>query len=97
MKVKNKPKLLKELANSVNDPWEFLEAVAALENLSMSQAAKKAGLSKAQYYVSKQQKSMGVKVALKFSNAFGINPVILNRIVADFNLKKILEKETEEN
>ena len=91
MEVKNKPRLLKALADSVDSPWEFIEAVAALENLTMAEAAEKAGITREQYYVSKNQKVMGIKVALKFSRAFEIDPTTLNRITADFNLKKILE------
>ena len=91
MKVKNKPRLLKSLAESVDSPWEFVEAIASLEGMTMAEVAEKAGITKEQYYVSKNQKVMGVKVALKFSRAFEIDPTILNRIVADYNLKKILE------
>lgn len=90
MKVKNKPRLLKTLADSVDSPWEFVEAIASLEGMAMAEAAEKAGITKEQYYVSKNQKIMGVKVALKFSRAFEIDPTILNRIAADYNLKKIL-------
>lgn len=90
MKVKNKPKLLKSLADSVESPWEFVEAIASLEGMTIPKVAEKAGITKEQYYVSKNQKVMGVKVALKFSRAFEIDPTILNRIVADYNLKKIL-------
>lgn len=91
MKVKNKPKLLKSLADSVDSPWEFIEAIASLEGMTIPEVTEKAGITKEQYYVSKNQKVMGVKVALKFSRAFEIDPTILNRIVADYNLKKILE------
>ena len=91
MKVKNKPKLLKALAESVDDPWEFIKAVATLENMTMAEAVEKAGITTKHYYVSKNQKSMGIKIALKFSRAFEIDPMILNRVVADYNLKKILE------
>ena len=90
MKVKNKPKLLKALAESVDSPWEFVEAIVSLEGMTIPKAAEKAGITNVQYYVSRNQKVMGVKVALKFSRAFEIDPTILNRIVADYNLKKIL-------
>ena len=93
MDVKTKPKLLREIANSVNSPWEFIEALAALEGLSMQQVAEKAGITAAHYYVSKNQKSMGISVALKFSNAFEIDPNILNRVLADFNLRKIINRQ----
>lgn len=91
MKVKNKPELLKALADSVDSPWEFVEAVAALEGMTIPKVAEKAGITNVQYYVSRNQKVMGVKVALKFSRAFEIDPTILNRIVADYNLNKILD------
>ena len=90
MKVKNKPELLKALADSVDSPWEFVEAIASLEGMTMAEASEKAGITREQYYVSKNQKVIGIKLALKFSRAFEIDPTILNRIVADYNLKKIL-------
>ena len=90
MKVKNKPKLLKALAESVDSPWEFVEAIASLEGMTIPKVAEKAGITNVQYYVSRNQKVMGIKVALRFSRAFEIDPTILNRIVADYNLKKIL-------
>lgn len=90
MKVKNKPRLLKAIADSVDDPWEFVKVVATLEGMTMAEAMEKAGITKKHFYVSKNQKSIGIKVALKFSRAFEIDPTILNRIVADYNLKKIL-------
>ena len=91
MEIKKHPKLLKELANSVSSPWEFIEALASLENLSIAEVAERAGITREHYYVSKNQKSMGTRVALKFSRVFEIDPTILNRITADFNLRKILE------
>ena len=90
MKVKNKPRLLKAIAEFVDSPWEFVEAIASLEGMTMAEVAEKAGITKVHYNVSKNQKVMGVKVALKLSRAFEIDPTILNRIVADYNLKKIL-------
>lgn len=90
MQIKNKTRFLKELAKIVETPWEFIEAIASLEGLNMAQVAEKAGVSSQQYHTSKNQKCMGIKVALKYSNAFEIDPNILNRILADYNLKKVL-------
>lgn len=91
MRVKNRPKLLKTLADSVDNPWEFVEAIASLEGVTMVEVAEKAGITKEHYYVSKNQKVMGAKLALKLSRAFEIDPTFLNRIAADYSLKKILE------
>lgn len=96
MKVKNKTRLLNELAKSVETPWEFIEAIVSLEGLTIMQAVNKVGISAQQYYVFKNQRSIGVRTCLKFSEAFEINPTILNRVLADFNLKKILEEQSKE-
>ena len=93
MNVKTKPKLVRDLANSVDNPWEFIEALSALEGLRVCQVAEKAGISAAHYYVSKNQKSMGISTALKLSNAFEIDPYILNRVLADFNLRKLIDQQ----
>ena len=41
MKVKNKPRLLKAIADSVDSPWEFVEAIASLEGMTMAEVAEK--------------------------------------------------------
>ena len=45
MKVKNKTRLLNELAKSVETPWEFIEAIVSLEGLTIMQVVNKVGIS----------------------------------------------------
>ena len=87
MQVKNKTRLITELAKSVENPWEFVEALIALEGLHDTEAAEKIGVSVAHLYVLRNEKKIGLKVGLKISEGFGINPQILNRVIADYNLK----------
>ncbi len=91
MQVKNKTRLITELAKSVENPWEFVEALIALEGLSDTEAAKKIGISLAHLYVLRNEKKMGLKVGLKISEGFGINPQVLNHVIADYNLRVLQE------
>ncbi len=94
MKIKNKTRLLKELEKSVDNPWEFIEAVVALSRMSLPEAMQMCNMSISGYYVSKNTGIMGMQVGLKFSLGFGIDPNILNHVIADYTLKKLLEKQT---
>lgn len=91
MKVKNKTRLITELAKSVESPWEFVEAIIALEGLSDTEAAGKIGISVAHLYVLRNEKKIGLRTGFKISEGFGINPQILNRVIADYNLKVFQE------
>ena len=55
MKVKNKPRLLKAIADSVDSPWEFVEAIASLEGMTMAETAEQAGITKEQYDENKER------------------------------------------
>jgi plasmid maintenance system antidote protein VapI len=92
MELKNKTRLLNELAKSVETPWEFVGALIALEGLTSEEAADRIGISRAHLHVLKNGKGIGMRVGVKISNAFGIDPIILNRIQADYNLKNFLKK-----
>ena len=91
MQVKNKTRLITELAKSVENPWEFVEALIALEGLSDTEAAEKMKISTAHLYVLRNNKKIGLKVGFKISEGFGINPQILNRAIADYNLRVFQE------
>ena len=91
MQVKNKTRLITELAKSVENPWEFVEALIALEGLSDTEAAEKIGISVGYFYVLRNAKKIGLKTGFKISEGFGINPQIFNRVIADYNLKVFQE------
>ena len=91
MQVKNKTRLITELAKSVENPWEFVEALIALEGLPDVDAAEKIGISVEHLYVLRSCKKIGIKVGLKISEGFGINPQIFNHVIADYNLKILQE------
>ena len=82
---------MRALANSSDTPWQFMEAVFALEGLTVSKAAEKMGISKAGYYVAKNADIISLEKGLTFSEAFGINPTIVNHLIADYKLQKIQE------
>ena len=91
MKLKNKARLLKELADSSDSPKDFIYYVMALQNQTAFDVAEKAGITPAHFYVAMSQvergSGIGVQLCCKLSQGLDIDPYILNRIVADYNLK----------
>jgi hypothetical protein len=97
MKVKNKTRLLKELAKESKTPKEFIEYVMALQNQTPEDVVKDIDMTIAHFYVvmcaMSHGANIGVKVCVKISKGLDIDPAILNRLVADYNLSKYLKKQ----
>lgn len=95
MKLKNKKKLLNEISKEVDSPKEFIYAVMALQQQTADDVAEKAGITATHFYVAMSQiskgQSIGIKMCVKISNGLDIEPSILCRMVADYNLKCYLE------
>lgn len=97
MKVKNKARLLKELAKESKTPREFIEYVMALQNQTPEDVVKDIDMTLAHFYVAMSTiahgANIGVKVCVKISKGLDIDPAILNRLIADYNLEKYLKKQ----
>mgnify|MGYP000249361804 CR=1 FL=1 len=98
MKLKNKKRLLQELARESSSPTDFIEWVMALQGQTVQDLCVKAGTTMAHYYVIKSQmktgkSSIGPSLCTKLSRGLDIDPNILNRLIADYNMQKYLEKE----
>jgi hypothetical protein len=97
MKLKNKKRLLDELAKESENPKNFIYNVMALQQQAANDVAEKAGITTAHFYVAMNQiskgQSIGIKMCVKISNGLDIEPSILCRIVADYNLKCYLESQ----
>jgi hypothetical protein len=95
MKLKNKKRLLNELSKEVTSPKEFIYAVMTLQQQSVDDVVKDVGMTSAHFYVAMNQiekgQGIGIKVCVKIAEGLDIDPAILNRIVADYNLKMFLE------
>ena len=95
MKLKSNKKLLKELANASENPKNFIYNVMALQQQTANDVAEKAGVTAAHFYVAMNQISkgqgIGIKMCVRISNGLDIEPSILCRMVADYNLKCYLE------
>ena len=95
MKLKNKKKLLNEISKEVDSPKEFIYAVMALQQQSAEDVCKNINMTREHFYVVMNQiekgGGMGVKVCVKIAEGLDIDPVVLNRISADYNLKMFLK------
>ena len=91
MKCKNKLRLLKELAELSENPKDFIYYVMALQHQTAQDVIEKTEMTLAHFYVIMSQiekgKGIGVKTCYKLSQGLDIDPTILNRVVADYNLK----------
>ena len=95
MKLKNKKKLLQELANASEDPKNFIYGVMSLQHQTASEIAQAAEITTAHFYVAMSQiekgQSIGIKLCVGIANGLDIEPSILCKIVAEHNLKCYLK------
>lgn len=95
MKLKNKKRLLDELSKESKNPKEFIYSVMALQQQSAGDVVKDIDMTPAHFYVAMNQiekgQVFGCKVCVKIAEGLDIDPTILNRLVADYNLKCYLE------
>lgn len=96
MKLKNKIRLLNELAKETSNPKEFIYACMALQNMSGGDLAKRMNMTSANFYVKMSQFESGsysitIKTIIDISKGLDIPPAILNTIVANYNLNKYLD------
>ena len=97
MKLKNKTRLLNELAKEVENPKEFIRGVMALQNQDIDDFYAKSKITPQYFHVIMSQlrtgkQSIGTALCVKISRGLDINPFILNRIIGDYNLKRYLSK-----
>lgn len=94
MKLKNKARLLNELARSVESPKEFIKSVMVLQGQSVNDLTESANMTSEHFYVMMSQvshgQSIGVKVCVKIVRGLDIDPHILYRIIADYELNNYL-------
>lgn len=95
MKLKNKKRLLNELSKEATNPKEFIYAVMALQQQSAEDVVKNVDMTSAHFYVAMNQigkgQGIGTKVCVKIAEGLDIDPFVLNRMIADHNLKCFLE------
>ena len=91
MKCKNKLRLLKELADASDSPRDFIYYVMALQDQTATDIAEKSGITSQHFYVLMSQlkagSGMGIETCCKLAKGLDIDPSILNRLIADYNLK----------
>lgn len=97
MKVKNKKRLLDELAKSSENPADFIKYVMGLQDMSVNDVCKNTDITPTHLYVALHQckhgQSIGIKVCAKIAKGLDIDPKILNRIISDYNMDKYLQAE----
>ena len=95
--LKNNKTLLNALAKHADNPKDFIYQVMAIQNQSVWDLVKNIGITAPHFYVSMCNIAKGntllPALCVKISKGLGINPYILNRIIADYNLKMYLNKE----
>lgn len=91
MIIQNKKRLIKEVANSCDNPWEFIKILMALQNLNIEDVSEVCGLSTAHLYVIasdlKRGHSITIRTCEKVAKGINVDPYILNRVVADHAMK----------
>jgi hypothetical protein len=103
MKIQNKKRLIKEIANNCDNPWEFIRILMAMQNLNIDDVSEVCGLSTEHLYVmaSGLRKGHGITVSTceKVAKGINVDPYVLNRVVADHAMKMHLMslEETEES
>lgn len=94
MILKDRKKLLEELASGVNNPKEFIYGCMSLQSLTPEVFSKRADMTRTHFHVAINQLvnngAIGIKTIVKISNGLDIDPKILNRVVADYKLNKYL-------
>lgn len=95
MKLKNKVRLLKELAANSENPKEFIYHCMALQNQTSEDIVRDIDMTSAHFYVAMNQiangQFIGTKIIVNISRGLDIDPSILNTLVADYKLKKYLD------
>ena len=95
MKLKNKKRLLDELARESDNPKDFINSVMALQGQTAKDLVQNIDMTVDHFYVAMSSishgQSIGIKVCAKIAQGLDINPLILNRLVADYNMNMYLE------
>lgn len=94
MKLKNKKRLLDELARSCASPKEFITYVMTLQGQTAADVIKDIDMTSAHFYVVmntlSRGKSIGIKVCAKIAKGLDIDAHILNRLIADYSMNQYL-------
>lgn len=90
MKLKNKTRLLTEICKEADTPADFVRYVMALQGQKAEDVIRNIDMTAAHFYVALSSKSFGTAVSVKICQGLDIDPQLLCRKVADYNLKKFL-------
>lgn len=94
MKLKNKKRLLDELAKESENPKEFIQNVMALQHQTAENLTQNVSMTPQHFYVVMHQlskgKSLGVETCTKIAQGLDINPITLYRVVADYCITQYL-------
>ena len=96
MKLKNKTKLLNELAKESKNPADFIRYVMSIQDQKMSTIVEEMRMTQDHFYVClsniRHGKSLTPKNIVDIANGLDIEPFILNRLFADHVLKEYLKR-----
>ena len=94
MKLKNKKRLLDELARESENPKEFIRNIMALQQQTAESITQNIDMTPQHFYVMMSQfnngQSIGVKTCVKIANGLDIDPITLYRVITDYSIRQYL-------
>lgn len=96
MKLKNKTRLLHELAKEASNPKDFIYYVMALQQQTAESLLKDIEMSAAHFYVLMGTLSKGAGISPKLCNMIAkgldIDPLLLYRVISDHTMNTYMEQ-----
>lgn len=94
MKLKNKKRLLDELARESENPKEFIRNIMALQQQTAESITQNIDMTPQHFYVMMSKfnngQSIGVKTCVKIANGLDIDPITLYRVITDYSIRQYL-------
>ena len=101
MKIKNKKKLLKELAKGAENPKQFIKCIMILQNMEAKDVVKAANMSLDTFYAAicdiVKGTGMREEMCIRIAKGLDIDPCILTKVVYDYKIKLTLNKNNHAN
>lgn len=95
MKIKDKVRLLNELAKSVENPKEFIYCIMGLQHQQAADVVNSIDMEVSHFYVCisdlNKGKTINHKTCIELAKGLDIDPIILNSVISKFALKKYME------
>ena len=94
--IRKNSKLWDYLAKESDSPASFLRSAMRIQGVTAEQMGKESGTTRdnVNMYTYKGTKHLpGTELCLRFATQLNLDPFILNRLVADYKMKKLIESQ----